>query len=573
MVPTVEQIEEYIESLEELVFSSITIPEAPNVREAVNRIWVDISRYGPGLPSFPEVRIQALGDFEVPPPPPPPPPLLSSHSLLSRSTSWVGRHPWKACAGLTVGVIGAGLLVGYGNAYLKVSKKRVKSASDERRQVVVVLGGDTPLGLPLILELERKGYIVITSVSTPEAVEFIEGHCHGYVRALVLDPTEVLSDAHTDAVSVFLRSLTSTLSRRFPITAAGDPFAHPSSLPYIHSIVSLLSLTQAPSHAPLEHLPLRSSYVPYLGATHIAPLQVIQGLLPLLRTAPARAKDKGKKTVIICLPATAARIGLPFSSLQAMSAAATLRGAEVLRREIDVAALTDKSESMKNIKVVVVDVGAFEVEPAVPSLPPHDVYKAMESWTASEKVTYGPAFASIFREVQPQPHRFWSSFASLFTSGHRAGIARRGSGTAVFVNTLVGVVSDGRIGSSMLGIGPAVRKFYSWIAGKRIVVGAGANTYRVASHLPSIILDTLLMIPHVLISIRNALLPVQPYIRPSVPSTLPPPSSVPPPLDISSSEHEDSGHELSETGSEADVESNPGDGGEDGSWVSLKKRH
>ena len=54
-----------------------------------------------------------------------------------------------------------------------------------------MLGGGSPLGLPLILDLEKKGYIVITSVSSPESVEQIEGKCHGYVRALVLDPNEV----------------------------------------------------------------------------------------------------------------------------------------------------------------------------------------------------------------------------------------------------------------------------------------------------------------------------------------------------------------------------------------------
>lgn len=55
----------------------------------------------------------------------------------------------------------------------------------------VVLGGDTPFALPLILDLEAKGFIVIVSVSTPEAVPLLEHKCQGYVRALVLDPHEV----------------------------------------------------------------------------------------------------------------------------------------------------------------------------------------------------------------------------------------------------------------------------------------------------------------------------------------------------------------------------------------------
>ena len=59
------------------------------------------------------------------------------------------------------------------------------------RVVPVVLGGDRPIGLPLILDLEKKGYIVITSVESSVAVESIESKTHGYVRALVLEPTNV----------------------------------------------------------------------------------------------------------------------------------------------------------------------------------------------------------------------------------------------------------------------------------------------------------------------------------------------------------------------------------------------
>ena len=55
----------------------------------------------------------------------------------------------------------------------------------------MILGGDSPLGLPLILDLERQGYVVVTSVATPEAVNAIEGKSQGYVRAIVPDPSEV----------------------------------------------------------------------------------------------------------------------------------------------------------------------------------------------------------------------------------------------------------------------------------------------------------------------------------------------------------------------------------------------
>ena len=67
---------------------------------------------------------------------------------------------------------------------------------------LVVLGGDTPYGLPVVQGLEKKGYIVIASVASADAVDVVEGQCKGYVKALVLDPSEVsLSFINTDFVN------------------------------------------------------------------------------------------------------------------------------------------------------------------------------------------------------------------------------------------------------------------------------------------------------------------------------------------------------------------------------------
>jgi hypothetical protein len=55
----------------------------------------------------------------------------------------------------------------------------------------VVLGGDHPLALPLILDLEKSGFIVVVSVESADHTETLEGKCTGYVRALVLDPSDV----------------------------------------------------------------------------------------------------------------------------------------------------------------------------------------------------------------------------------------------------------------------------------------------------------------------------------------------------------------------------------------------
>jgi hypothetical protein len=117
----IDKLEAYFESLEIYV------------HDAFNRLWVDISRYGPGLP---DVRLPALGDFQIPPPPLPPPPPKPT-SWLENSSAWIVKHPWKT-VGLVIGVAGTGvLLAGYTTAYARRPRSHVARVQrNERRQVV-----------------------------------------------------------------------------------------------------------------------------------------------------------------------------------------------------------------------------------------------------------------------------------------------------------------------------------------------------------------------------------------------------------------------------------------------------
>ena len=138
-MPSLDNVEEYIAFVEEYFFSSVTAVSRgfPDVHEAMNQLWIDISRYGPGMPAFPEVHIPTLGDFQVPPPPPPPPRMPTS--LIEQSTAWIGRHPWKTSS-IIVGAVGAGLLVGYRDFWSRrrhVYATSIKTSSSvERRQIV-----------------------------------------------------------------------------------------------------------------------------------------------------------------------------------------------------------------------------------------------------------------------------------------------------------------------------------------------------------------------------------------------------------------------------------------------------
>ena len=131
---TVEQIESYFISVEEFLSSSLTsvAPDLPHLHEIANRIWADITRFGP--PSLPQ--LPGLGSFEVPPSPPLPPPTPPTWS--ESLGDWASEHK-LAIAGASVGLVGAGILAGYStvryrrNAAIKAKRK---DTSKDRREVV-----------------------------------------------------------------------------------------------------------------------------------------------------------------------------------------------------------------------------------------------------------------------------------------------------------------------------------------------------------------------------------------------------------------------------------------------------
>ncbi|KAF8512265.1 hypothetical protein JB92DRAFT_2929424 [Gautieria morchelliformis] len=572
MGTTVEQIESYFFSVEEFLSSSLTsvAPDLPHLHEIANRIWADITRFGP--PSLPQ--LPGLGSFEVPPSPPlpPPPPPTWSESL----GDWAGEHK-GTIVGASVGLVGFGLLAGYGVLKYRrdaaIQAKR-KDMSKERREVVVVLGADHPFGLPLVLGLEATGYIVIASVSNPDAVDTLEAKSKGYIRVLVLDPRE------PQTVPYFLRSLQSSLSLRFPANSPGDPYlsssASPHTRPYIHALVSLLSLIPTPSPAPVESLSLTDSYLPHVIRTHITPLRVIQALLPLLRRG-SRFPGEGttRKSIVVCVPAVAARVGVAFASEEAMSAAATVRAIDVLRRELRASASQNTDDGIVAPRVVLVDVGAVALSRHRPVPPPaYDQGTLMQSWSASEKAAYGAALDATLEQAKAPP--------------------RKPTHVSVFVDAIVGTVSDGARGR---GYGFGYKSGVSWssvgrlilsgwgrvrtcVRGDRFSIGAGATTYSLASYLPSTILDYLLHIPHAITSIRNTFIPVDTFIplaTPTMPATHHPQRLIEhvQQSPIQGGKDKEIETESSDAASEADVDSVSASGASEsgaigGSWVSLK---
>ena len=292
---------------------------------------------------------------------------------------------------------------------------------------------------------------------------------------MTLKLTVPLTPRQPGTIQIFLRSLASTLSYRFPINIHGDPHASPASHPFVHSVVSLLGLSPFSALTPLEHVQLQGEYLKYLNATHITPLQIIQALLPLMRNSPSRSRDsmkngKGKKSIVVCVPATDAHVGLPFLGPSSMSAAATLRAVDVLRREVRVAAATGGAEGMNDINVVSFEVGTLDIPPfAGRHLLDHTSKEYTKSWTPSEKLAYGPAW------------EFTLEGANQFQ--------RKAQKPEAFVDDVIQVVSYGRIRSvSLCGLRLHIWSVFDWMRGGRYAVGAGCNCSSFCLRRPTLLM-------------------------------------------------------------------------------------
>jgi hypothetical protein len=314
-----------------------------------------------------------------------------------------------------------------------------------------------------------------------------------------------------------------------------------------------------------------------------------------MRNSPSRTRDaiknnKGKKSIVVCIPAIDARVGLPFMGPSSMSAAATLRAVDILRREVRVAATTGGAEGMNDIEVVSLEVGALDIPPfAGRRLLDYDPKEYTKSWTPSEKLAYGPAWESLWRaqvaSFSARPRRWSSSSATLYKLSATVEcvpcrfvaygfiLGRFSIGCVVAATPL-----DLEVG--FIALTPATYALLIPLSFCAVVMSS------IVSHLPGALLDIIISFPYFLLSTHKAcvglahqLLHLHSATAPELPPT-PAPRPLPSPPEAlaavaketvdsaPSSEHE---RETSENGSEADVESNDGAGvGE--SWVSLGPR-
>lgn len=126
-------------------------------------------------------------------PPKAPPPAPVPESLVERATGWISRH--KAVTVAILAFFGTGAFLVYTNRRVQGKKRRAKRASNGARTEVVVIAGppNSPIAKSLMLDFERRGFVVYCVVNTQEDEQLVQSEPRTDLRPFHLDLVEPLS--------------------------------------------------------------------------------------------------------------------------------------------------------------------------------------------------------------------------------------------------------------------------------------------------------------------------------------------------------------------------------------------
>ncbi|CAO1631563.1 unnamed protein product [Sympodiomycopsis kandeliae] len=403
-----------LQELEEWIDGSIpsNIRQLPhNITETVftysEAVYEQLTKYGSPvhLPTLEQLEQHLPSNpfgsatKSIPAKAPPPP-----QGWFDKSSDWMTRHKRVIQIGSGIIVLGLGTSSAYHRGYLwlpflgrkqiTTSGKHISSSNKNNRQpmvengarkeAVVVIGADTPLGRALALHLSSIGFIVIASVSSHTALasfnSLIPPSSRGYIKALLFDTSDVAS-----SLGKFIRSVDEVLKLRFPLLSAGDPYAAPgnqvdlvgaiNTLSYVApsqydsnaASVSASGAASLPSPASFQSNPAELAEA--MEKHVVASLCAISALQPLLASSPQtsarsasvsayqrRSADSDQRdaahpihpaTVITLLSSPSSHTSLPGAGKESVVAQATAAGMETIRREADEAASKARSLSSR----------------------------------------------------------------------------------------------------------------------------------------------------------------------------------------------------------------------------------
>ncbi|GAC95587.1 hypothetical protein PHSY_003163 [Pseudozyma hubeiensis SY62] len=384
-MPSLTDLENFIEDNLPRNLQELPHKVSVSVQEYYQILYEQLNKYGPPIPDLPS--LPSLDSFTgkvtelvspVPAPPlvtPPPPPPTN----LQLVQGWTRDHRTALSFAGGLLVVGLGTSYAYHGGYIALPylgrkqvvgrgrTRQVRLKNGIRREAVIVLGADTPLGRSLALHFSGQGFVVLASVSSSAALAQFENlippSSRGYVKALIFDV-----DDPSGSLQPFVRALSSALSLRFPLTSAGDPYARPGENISIAGVVNALSFVAPEDDPSLSRSLSASASASLLGVpiTKLAPspsselldrhvvasLCVLGALIPMLRALPNRADDTAESdpaTVVTLISSPASRTALPRQAMYSVIAQSVAAGVQALRRECEEDSFHSKTASNSKI--------------------------------------------------------------------------------------------------------------------------------------------------------------------------------------------------------------------------------
>ncbi|TKY90541.1 hypothetical protein EX895_000539 [Sporisorium graminicola] len=380
-MPSLTDLENFIEDNLPRNLQELPHKVSVSVQEYYQILYEQLNKYGPPIPDLPSLpsfdgfteKVTELVSPTPAPPlmvPPPPPP-----TNLQLLRAWTREHRTALSLAGGLLLVGLGTSYAYQGGYIALPylgkkqvvgrgrTRQVRLKNGIRREAVIVLGADTPLGRSLALHFSSQGFVVLASVSSSAALAQFENlippSSRGYVKALIFD-----ADDPSGSLQPFVRALSAALSLRYPLTSAGDPYARPGENINIAGVVNALSFVAPEDDAALSRslsasasasslsLPI-SKLTPspsseLLDRHVVASLCVLGALIPMLRALPNRAEDSQETdpaTVVTLVSSPASRTALPRQAMYSVIAQSVAAGVQSLRRECEEESFHSKTAS------------------------------------------------------------------------------------------------------------------------------------------------------------------------------------------------------------------------------------
>lgn len=272
-------------------------------------------------PSLAEIESSLPSNpFSAPPQAPPPPPSLIEKqvtfidSIARNIDSYTGNR--KRTSILT-GIAFAGITYSvYRRSQSIIERRRIAFENDpnipprmrngNRCDAVVILGVESQFGQSLAHTFAARGFIVLASVPNEHEKQSFDSlvppSMRGYIKTIVLPDIETQSGHITN----FARTISTAQQLRWPLTAAGDPYAKPGTE------INITAIINASSYNSLTTSEIQSRFEVHTFSNEvqkrvITPLAVMKALLSSINQRSSSAtkvtllsliRSKGESDII-----------------------------------------------------------------------------------------------------------------------------------------------------------------------------------------------------------------------------------------------------------------------------------